>query len=148
MTVPVEKLKMVEDVWDIVNRLFSSDAPVMKSQYVDSRRSNKLFMPEVQLWLDVFKSICVEWLEYKENPTPANFKIIKDLESWMYPSKTSNFPLERIAEALFLGFQIDMDIFKSKFRMWLRMNRPIKLKEDFELQEPMESIITEIDAII
>ncbi len=138
--VEIEKLKMVEDVWDIVNRLFSSDAPVMKSQYFDSIRSNKKFIPEVQLWLDVFKFICVDWMEYKDNPTVANHKLIRDLEPWMYSS--SNFPLERIAEAMYLGFQIDIDVFKYKFRMWLRNNRPSSspFKEYFYIEEPFESI--------
>lgn len=135
---------MVEDVWDIVNRLFSSDAPVMKSQYFDSIRSNKRFLPEVQLWLDVFKVICADWIEYKNNPTLANYKLIKDLEPWMY--NTPNFPLERIAESMFLGYQIDMDLFKRKFRMWLRTNRPkAPVKEAFHLDEPFELFIDNIE---
>lgn len=134
----IEKIEMVEDVWEIVNRLFSSEAPVMKSQYLDSIRSSKLFLPEVQLWLDVFKVICLDWLEYKKNPTTANYKLIRDLEPWMYTATAYNFPLERIAESIYLAFQMDMDLFKRKFRMWLRSNRPEKapVKEAFAVEEP------------
>jgi hypothetical protein len=54
------------DVWSILNKVFIGEsAPFSKSQYIDKISSNKSFLPEVQLWIDILKITCEDWINYK-----------------------------------------------------------------------------------
>lgn len=129
------------DTWSLLSKLFIADAPLSKSQYIDKIRSDKTFLPEVQLWLDVLKITCDDWLNYKETQTSENFKCIKDIDSWVYKD---SFAINRLSEAVFLAFDIEPEVFKIKFRQWLERERVFTLPS-YQTDVPFESVKEEIE---
>jgi len=134
---------MFEDAWEILNRLFIADAPFSKSQYLDKITSNKIFVPEIQLWIDVLKTTCEDWLNYKNSPTLENFKLIKDIDSWAFKD---SFAINRMCETMYLAFRIEPDTFKTKFRKWLEKERYFYINSftTFIQNEPFEVMTEEV----
>ena len=117
------------------------DSALKNKEKRNSQNTN--LQPEVQLWLDILKSTCEDWINYKNSPTLDNFKAIKDIDLWAFKD---SFAINRISEALYLAFKIEPDTFKSKFRKWLERERYFSNTSftTFQSDVPFESVTEEL----
>lgn len=125
-----------EDIWEMLNRAFSSDTPLVKSQYFELIRSTQL-SGEVKLWLNVLIQAMDDWLSFKKHPTSETCKrLIKDIDVWAFKP---SFTMDRICEAMEEAFDMESELFTLKFREWLNQNRAVDLTKKYHFDEPLES---------
>lgn len=126
-----------ESLLFIINELVATSSWLTKSQQFDLRASSRI-TEEVHLWLDVLKQAMEDFLENTRNPTSETAKWAKEIEQWAFGSSPE---MTMLSEAIYIGFRIEPETFKSKLRAWVRANRAPKIMpttEAFLVGSPFE----------
>jgi hypothetical protein len=134
----IKNKSLEESLLFIINELVATSSWLTKSQQFDLRASSRI-TEEVHLWLDVLKQAMEDFLENTRNPTSETAKWAKEIEHWAFGSSPE---MTMLAEAIYIGFRIEPDLFKSKLREWIRMNRAPKTvptTKIFQVDYPFET---------
>ena len=130
-------LSVKDDTLALLMRVFTSDTPLVKSQFFELFKSSRMNTGEVKLWIHVLIQVIEDWLNFKKHPMSDSYKrLIRDIDRWAFKK---SFTMDRICEAMDEAFGMDPEVFTSKFRKWLNTNRAVDLTRKYQVEEPFET---------
>lgn len=136
-------LSVKDDTLTLLRSIFSSDTPLVKSQFFELFKSSRMNTGEVKLWLHVLIQTIEDWLNFKKHPMSDSYKkLIRDVDKWAFKK---SFTMDRICEAMDEAFSMDPEVFTHKFRKWLNNNRAVDLTKKFHVEEPFEIYNQELE---